>query len=141
MAYPVQITVDSADPHTAAAWWADTLGWQVEPSNEDFIRRMIEEGQADEADTTHVNGVLVWKAGAAVRSPDAGAPRLLFQFVPEPKTVKNRVHLDVRIGSDTMEDVVSRLRERGATELHRGRQGPLAWVTMADPEGNEFCVS
>ena len=61
--------------------------------------------------------------------------------VPEAKTVKNRVHLDLRSGPEGAEAVVARLAAAGATELYRGRQGPLQWVTMADPEGNEFCVS
>jgi len=50
------------------------------------------------------------------------------------------VHLDVRTGQDDVELVRARLVERGATVLHSGRQGPHTWVTMADPEGNEFCV-
>jgi predicted enzyme related to lactoylglutathione lyase len=68
-------------------------------------------------------------------------PRVLFQLVPEGKTVKNRVHLDVRIGQDSLDEVVARLTERGATYLHSSTQGPHTWVTMTDPEGNEFCVS
>ncbi len=61
--------------------------------------------------------------------------------MPEAKTVKNRVHLDVRIGDDEDPSTVrARLIERGATEVGRGRQGPHEWVTLADPEGNEFCV-
>jgi hypothetical protein len=66
---------------------------------------------------------------------------VLFQLVPEAKTVKNRVHLDVRVGADRREAEVARLLERGATELWRASQGPYEWVTLADPEGNEFCVS
>ncbi len=75
-------------------------------------------------------------------SPEDGiVPDLLFLAVPEGKTVKNRLHLDLRVGEADHETVVGRLLERGATELHRGRQGPHSWVTMADPEGNEFCVA
>ena len=66
---------------------------------------------------------------------------MLFQLVPEAKTVKNRMHLDLRVGESNIESEVVRLATAGATELHRGRQGPNKWVTMADPEGNEFCVS
>jgi predicted enzyme related to lactoylglutathione lyase len=55
--------------------------------------------------------------------------------------VKNRLHLDVRIGADDMDQVVAGLVARGAKVLHAGQQGPHAWVTVADPEGNEFCVS
>jgi hypothetical protein len=143
VAYEFQVTVDSADPHAQADWWAETLGWQVEPQDEAFIRRMISAGYATDSDTKLHNGALVWKEGAAIRHPDGTerAPRMLFQLVPEAKTVKNRVHLDVRIGTDDVERTVAGLTARGAKFLHNGRQGPHTWVTLADPEGNEFCVS
>jgi hypothetical protein len=141
--YEFQVTVDSSDPHTLADWWAETLGWEVEPSDEAFIRRMISEGYASEDDTTIHNGVLVWKEGAAIRHPEGlrRAPRVLFQLVPERKSTKNRVHLDIRIGTDDVDATVDRLVQRGARFLYRGQQGPHTWVTLADPEGNEFCVS
>jgi hypothetical protein len=145
MAYDFQVTVDSNDPHPLADWWADTLGWVVEPSDEAFIKRMIAEGYATDDDTITYNGTLVWKVGAAILHPDTPENglrrRVLFQLVPEGKTVKNRVHLDVRVGRDNVEAEVERLTARGATVLHHGRQGPYAWVTLADPQGNEFCVS
>jgi Glyoxalase-like domain len=140
MAYDFQVTIDSADPHPLADWWAETLGWQVEPSDEQFIRKMIDQGHATEADTTTHRGVLVWRVGAAIVEPNLRR-RVLFQLVPEPKTVKNRVHLDIRVGADNVESELARLTARGATFLHRGRQGPYSWVTVADPEGNEFCIS
>ncbi len=143
MAYTFQVTIDSADPHTLADWWADALGWEVEPSDEPFIRGLIEAGHATEDDTTTHRGTLVWKVGAAIRHPEGleGAPRVLFQLVPEPKTVKNRVHFDVRTGSDDPQALVQRLIAKGAVHLHEGRQGPSVWTTLADPEGNELCVS
>ncbi|MCU1613831.1 MAG: hypothetical protein JWO98_1371 [Frankiales bacterium] len=141
MAIDFQVTVDSGDPHVLADWWAEALGWNVEPSDEAFIRRMIDAGHATEEDTTTHRGVLVWKEGAAVTSPDPGRPRLLFQKVPEAKTVKNRLHLDLRFGADRQEAEVARLVGMGATELWRAAQGPHSWVTLADPEGNEFCVA
>ncbi|TDC11468.1 VOC family protein [Nonomuraea longispora] len=143
MAYDFQVVIDTVDPHPLADWWADALGWQVEPSNEAFIRAMIEKGHATEDDTTTHNGALVWKAGAAIRHPDGleRAPRVLFQLVPAAKTVKNRVHLDVRVGADNIEPVVERLTGKGAKVLHRGRQGPNWWITIADPEGNELCIT
>jgi hypothetical protein len=143
MAYEFQVTVDCAEPHVLADWWADALGWTVEAQDEAFIRKMIEQGHATEAETTRHRGALVWKSGAAIRHPDGleRAPRLLFQEVPEPKTVKNRVHLDVRTGDDDRDAVVARLISKGATHLHDARQGPHSWVTLADPEGNELCVS
>ncbi len=59
----------------------------------------------------------MWKAGAAINSPDPDRPRVLFQAVPEPKTVKNRMHFDVRVGADRREAEVARLIALGATEL------------------------
>jgi len=141
MAYTFQVAVDCADPHTLADWWAEALGWQVEPSDEAFIRRMVDAGHAAESDTKTHRGVLVWRGGQAINHPDGGAPRVLFQLVPEPKTVKNRMHLDVRVGAENIENEVARLTASGARELWRGNQGPHSWVTMADPEGNEFCIS
>jgi Glyoxalase-like domain len=146
MPYDFQIAVDASAPHELADWWAETLGWVVEPSNEAFIRRMIAEGYASEDDTTTHNGALVWRTGAAIRHPDAPSglarPRILFQFVPEAKTIKNRWHLDVRVGDENVEAAVAKLTERGATYLWRESQGPAHWwITMADPEGNEFCVT
>jgi hypothetical protein len=143
MAYDFQVVIDTNDPHTLADWWADALGWRVESQDEAFIRQMIEKGYATDDDTTTHRGALVWKAGAAIRHPDGleRAPRVLFQQVPEPKTVKNRVHLDVRVGADNIESVVEKLTAKGAKVLHRGRQGPNWWITIADPEGNELCIT
>jgi hypothetical protein len=143
MAYEFQVTVDCADPHAMADWWAETLGWQVEPQDEAFIRRMISAGQAADSDALLRNGTLTWKAGAAICHPDGTqrAPRVLFQLVPEAKAVKNRLHLDVRVGAGDVEHAVAGLTARGAKVLHEGRHGPFTWVTLADPEGNEFCVS
>jgi hypothetical protein len=141
MAYEFQVTIDSAAPHPLADWWAEALGWQREPQDEAFIRSMIDQGFASESDTMRHNGELVWAEGAAIRHPGGNAPRVLFQLVPEPKTVKNRVHLDVRVGPEDVDKEVERLVARGATVLHEGHQGPHRWVTMADPEGNELCLT
>ena len=138
-----QVAIDCRDPHRLADWWAETLGWEVEPQDEAFIRSMIEQGHATDDETTTHRGRLVWRTGAALAPPAdlPGAPRVLFQEVPEGKVVKNRVHLDLRLaaGGDA-EAMRSGLVARGATVLHEGQQGPHRWVTMADPEGNEFCV-
>lgn len=137
----LQVVVDCSAPHELADWWADALGWEAEPSDETFIRRMIDAGYATDADTTTHRGVLVWTEGAAIRCPEPGRPRVLFQLVPEAKTVKNRLHLDLQAGPGAREETVARLVGMGASELHRGRQGPHEWATLADPEGNEFCVA
>jgi len=143
MTYTVQIVIDSGDPHVLADWWAETLGWQVEEQEADFIRQMIDAGHATDADTRTHHGALVWREGAAIHPDEEKSwrrPRILFQEVPETKAGKNRVHLDLRLGDDDPEALRAQLQERGATVLHSGRQGPHTWVTMADPEGNEFCV-
>lgn len=142
--FAIQVVVDCAAPHALAEWWAETLGWEVEPQDEEFIRSMIEKGFATEADTTVHNGAMVWASGTAIKpaeSTDSGQPRMLFQQVPEPKTVKNRIHLDLRLPQDV--DLVAMhedLAARGATQIGKGQQGPHQWITYADPEGNEFCI-
>lgn len=140
MAMTVQVTVDCADPHALADWWADLLGWTVEPQDAAFIERMIDGGFASADDAIVRDGHLVWKAGCAINAP-AGlpAPRILFQVVPEPKSVKNRVHLDLRAG-DEVEAMRVRAVEMGAVAIGGGQQGPHSWVTYLDPEGNEFCL-
>ena len=78
MAYDFQVVVDTADPHALADWWAETLGWPVEPTDEDFIREMIAKGYATESETRTYRGSLVWRAGAGIRHPDSppeGPPR------------------------------------------------------------------
>jgi hypothetical protein len=141
MASDVQIAIDCSSPHELADWWAEALGWEVEPQDETFIRKMIDEGHASEEHTVRHRGALKWRSATAIRSPDPGRPRILFQAVPEPKTVKNRQHLDVHVGADQREAEVARLVGMGAKELWRERQGPYEWATLADPEGNEFCVA
>ena len=138
MAFDFQVVIDCASPHELADWWAEALGWQVEPQDEALIRRMVEAGHASEADTTRHRGALVWRQGAAITSPEPGRPRVLFQQVTEGKTVKNRVHLDLRVGPERRETEVARLLGLGAKELWRASQGPYEWATLADPEGNEF---
>jgi len=143
MTYTVQIVIDSADPHVLADWWAETLGWRVEEQDAAFIRQMIDAGHATETDSRVHHGALVWKEGAAIHPDEEESwrrARILFQQVPEAKTGKNRVHLDLRLGDEDPEALREKLTGRGATVLHSGRQGPHTWVTMADPEGNEFCV-
>ena len=126
MAYTFQVAVDSSDPHAMADWWAQALHWDVEPSNEAFIRKMVDAGHASESDTTTHGGVLVWRAGQAINHPDGGAPRVLFQLVPEAKSVKNRIHLDVRVGEENVEKEVERLTAAGRP---RGLTGHQALAT------------
>ena len=146
MTLNIQIAVDCRNPHELADWWAETLEWAVEPQDEAFIRSMIAQGFATEAETKLHQGKLVWGAGAAIRPPeelDSTSPerRILFQTVPEEKTIKNRIHWDVRLAGADKDQARAALEARGATFLWTASQGPHSWHTMADPEGNEFCIS
>jgi predicted enzyme related to lactoylglutathione lyase len=108
------ITIDCADPEAVGRFWELLLGWplELEPDGSD----------------------------AFLANP-AGGPNLLFQRVPEPKRVKNRVHLDLGPTDRSRDQEVERLMGAGATIVgdHRKPDG-TGWVVMADPEGNEFCV-
>ena len=86
---------------------------------------------------------MAFATAAASRDPNGVGPRLLFQHVPEPKTVKDRIHLDLQRELDAAgrQTEVERLIALGATKLWDGQEGPTVWVTLADPEGNEFCIS
>jgi len=141
-----QVTVDCSDPHAQAKFWAGALGWVVERHPE-FIQEMLDRGIATEADVIEIDGVLAWRTAEAIRHPEhdairelGGSARMLFQAVPEPKTLKNRWHIDVNVGRENIDEEVARLREIGARELYRVDEPGAFHTTMADPEGNEFCV-
>jgi catechol 2,3-dioxygenase-like lactoylglutathione lyase family enzyme len=144
MAREVQITVDCADPAGLAAFWAEALGYQLQGPPEGFESWE----QALEA-----LGVPPERRNdaSAVIDPTGRGPRLFFQRVPEPKRVKNRVHLDVRaapgLAGDArmaaLEAEAERLAAHGATRLRRHEPAPpldAGHIVMADPEGNEFCL-
>jgi hypothetical protein len=106
-----QVMVDAADPLALGRWWAEALGWVVVDDAPDEFE------------------IRPW--------PDR-LPGLLFTQVPEGKVVKNRLHLDFR--PDDQEAEVARLLDLGARHADVGQTGEESWVTLADPEGNEFCV-
>ena len=94
-----------------------------------------------------IDGELAWRTVEAIRHPEhdairelGGTARMLFQVVEEPKTVKNRMHLDVNVGKEQIEAEVARLTALGARELWKVDEPGGFHTTMADPEGNEFCV-
>lgn len=134
----IQMVVDCADPHLLNRFWAELLGYEIEHHDAN-VREVIAAGYTTLDEAIEIDGELWWRTAAACRDPE-GDGRVLFQVVPEAKVVKNRLHLDVRVGDDR-EAVIARCLELGATRLGDGRQGPHTWVTLADPEGNEFCVS
>ncbi|GAB3213237.1 VOC family protein [Marinactinospora thermotolerans] len=110
------ITIDCADPHALAEFWARVIGVPVDPRS------------GPGADEAYID------------TPD-GQPGLLFLRVPEGKVVKNRVHLDLGPSEATRDEEVERLVGIGATFLSDFRTPDgKGFVVLADPEGNEFCV-
>ncbi len=136
----LQIAVDAEDAHLLNRFWAAAFGYEIEDHHE-MIEGLIAAGLASVDDTMEIDGRRAWKEAAASRDPDGRGPRLLFQHVPEAKTVKNRVHLDLHVAEGARAAEVERLLGLGATKLWDGQLGPQEWVTLADPEGNEFCVA
>ncbi|MFI9295850.1 VOC family protein [Streptomyces gardneri] len=126
MAKEFQVTYDCADPGAVAAFWAEVLGYRFQPPPEGFVD---------------------W---AAITDPDGKGPRMYFQKVPEGKTVKNRLHLDVRSAPgltgdermDALEVEAARLEGLGAKRLYRldADDENEGIIVMGDPEGNEFCL-
>ena len=105
------IVVDAHDLPGLARFWTQALGWKVLSERENEI----------------------------VIGTDENAPvGMCFMPVSEPKTVKNRLHLDLR--PDAQDAQVERLLALGATRAEIGQTGEEPWVVLADPEGNEFCV-
>lgn len=136
----IQVTFDCVDPHTLVRFWADAFGFTVEDHHE-LVVRMLELGHAQESDTVEIDGRKAWAIGTGALHPSGTLPRLLFQRVPEPKVVKDRIHLDIHVAADDLAAVTARVLALGGTHLWDGRQGPFSWSTYADPEGNEFCLS
>ena len=145
MATSVQVVIDCANPDRLATFWAEALGYQKQPPPPGFATwEAFLEAQGVPRQR--------WDAASAVVDPERVGPRVFFQHVPEPKTVKNRVHLDINAsgGRETpleerrrrVDAAVERLAGLGARTLRPGQPSELGeyWVVMQDPEGNEFCV-
>jgi hypothetical protein len=142
MATGIQVVFDAADPDKIAHFWAEALGYVIQPPppGYDSWQQVLAEMGVPEAE---------WDRASAVVDPGGKGPRIFFQKVPEPKAVKNRVHLDINIAGrsvppDTRRATVNteadRLEKLGATRLYELDQYGEYCVTMSDPEGNEFCV-
>jgi predicted enzyme related to lactoylglutathione lyase len=110
-----QVTFDCADAWAQAVFWAAVTGWK--PVERDATPGHVE---------------------YAVEPPSQDQPGLYFTTVPEPKRVKNRVHLDLKPPGDQQAEV-ARLTRLGATVIG-GQPADAGWIIMADPEGNEFCL-
>src|SRR5947207_10244317 len=137
MAIPIQVTFDCADPNRLASFWAAALGYKLQDPPEgyaswpEFLAALgIPEDQ--------------WNRASAIVDPDGHGPRIYFQRVPEPKVVKNRMHLDVNVGGGAatpmaerrvrVDAAVERLCSIGATKLRPYEEHEEYWVVMQDPE-------
>lgn len=143
MATSIQVTFDCADPHRLATFWATALVYKIQdpPSgfaswNEFLDAQGIPEDRRNDF--------------SAIVDPDGRGPRIFFQRVPEPKSSKNRVHLDVNVGRGPeapreenrrlVTAAVQRLTEAGAAQQAVFDERGEYWIVMQDPEGNEFCL-
>lgn len=145
-----KLVIDSRDALTLADFWAAALDYEVEDPSA-LIRQLLAAGHiSDEAVTEH-HGCSSFRGTAAIRHPEdpfdetsgvGHGRRVLFQDVPESKSGKNRLHIDVHRPSGDLEDLVVRLEGLGATRLREVDQGPAGhWWVMQDLEGNEFCAA
>lgn len=144
-----QVTFDCADPDRLTRFWATALGYVVEDPPEGFDTwgaywrdRGIPEEELDDDVTSD-----------SLVDPEGVGPRIWFQKVPEPKVIKNRVHLDLAVGGGRgapldarkrrVDAEVERLTAAGATTLRVLRPNGADYyaVVLEDPEGNEFCIS
>lgn len=119
--------VDAHDIAMLARWWADVLGWRIE-FEDDYEVNVV----PPEADDDPVDDLETWQARR---------PGLVFVPVPEGKTGKNRLHIDLapHISQDRdaqLEDLLA----KGASRVDVGQDDEVTWTVLADPEGNEFCL-
>ena len=140
----LQIAIDCADPAGLAPFWAAALEYEVQPPPEGFDswRDALLSWGVPEEDHNKANAIV---------DPTGVGPRVYFQQVPEPKTGKNRLHLDVSVsdGPGTPPDVrvaqqkpkVDQLVALGASVVGVVEEMGAAWHVLQDPEGNEFCVT
>jgi catechol 2,3-dioxygenase-like lactoylglutathione lyase family enzyme len=116
-----EVSVDARDPRRLAEFWAAVLGYRVIDEQDGLVE------------------IGSWEPTADAYRVGPQPPTIVFARVPEGKTVKNRLHLDVSPIDATRDAEVDRLIALGARRADVG-QGEQSWVVLADPEGNEFCV-
>lgn len=143
MSYSFQVTFDADDPARLADFWKEALGYERPPPPSGYAtwELFLEDKGFPEEE---------WGRADALIDPDGHGPRLYFQKVPESKTAKNRVHLDINVAdrdtdaSQRRIDIgkeVDRLIAHGATRVEDVvEKDSFVWTVMHDPEGNEFCV-
>ena len=150
MALSWKLVVDSANAPVLADFWAAALGYEVEDPGV-LVERLLSAGHLGPDAVVEHLGRMAFRGYAAIRHPDdpfdevsgvGQGRRLLFQDVPEGKSGKNRLHVDVHSEPGGRDTLVARLEGLGATRVQEVDKGPAGhWWVMRDPEGNEFCVA
>ena len=150
MALHWKLVVDARHSPTLADFWAAALEYDVEDPSP-LIEQLLTAGHLSPDQVTEHQGRKIFQGYAAIRHPDdpydetsgiGKGRRILFQDVPEGKTVKNRLHIDVHGDPDDLAKLVARLESLGATAIREENKGPAGhWWLMQDPEGNEFCAN
>jgi hypothetical protein len=142
MAVGVQVVFDASDPARLAEFWAAATGYVVQPPPTGFDSWQAFLAQIGVPEDQ-------WDKASACIDPEGKGPRFFFQKVPEPKTVKNRVHVDLHpgVGYERPERTAvaradaERLTQLGAQIVREHDENGEFWIVLTDPEGNEFCVS
>ncbi|MFI1205641.1 VOC family protein [Streptomyces sp. NPDC020883] len=150
MALSWKLVIDSTNAPALADFWAEALEYEVEDPSA-LIEQLLAAGHIGEEAVTEHRGRKTFRGYAAIRHPEdpfdqisgvGHGRRLLFQDVPEGKSGKNRLHIDVHSEPGGIDNLVTRLEGLGATRVHEVDKGPAGhWWIMQDPEGNEFCVA
>lgn len=149
MALTWKLVIDSENASALADFWAEALGYEVEDPSE-LIEQLLTTGRIDPEAVVEHRGRTGFRGFAAIRHPEdpfdptsgiGRGRRLLFQDVPEGKTCKNRLHIDIHGEPGGLDKLTTRLELLGATRVREVDKGPAGhWWIMQDPEGNEFCA-
>jgi hypothetical protein len=133
MANPIQVTFDAASPRALGAFWCEVLGYveQPPPPGFDTWEEALDAFGIDRSDPDRAYAIV---------DPDGAGPRVFLQKVPEGKSAKNRVHLDVSVGAGELHARRDALVALGAQLVAEHDEPGGHWVTLLDPEGNEFCI-
>jgi hypothetical protein len=143
MTTKLQVVIDCADPARLAAFWAEAIGYKIQDPPPGFATwpEFLTSIGVPESE---------WNSASAVVDPEGSGPRIFLQRVPEPKTTKNRLHLDLNLGGGqtvpidtrraTLAGEAERLTKLGAGLVQERELRGEYWIVMQDPEGNEFCI-
>lgn len=108
-----ELVIDSTDPQPIARWWAEVLGYRVTESDDHLVE---------------------------ISGPPGSGPTIAFAKVPESKSVKNRLHIDISPTDRDQDAELERLLRLEAKRADVGQDKDASWIVLTDPDGNEFCL-